>query len=362
MTVKNDRLKNFYNGKRVLVTGHTGFKGTWLTQILVNWGADVCGYSLKPHTTPNIFDALGVEKEIKHHVGDIRDFENFDKVVKDYNPDIIFHLAAQPIVRDSYDDPRYTYDVNVMGTVNVLESMRLNNIKTGVIITTDKVYKNFEKDIAYKEDDQLGGHDPYSCSKSCADLIVSSYILSFFAPGDFGAKHHTLIASARAGNVIGGGDWAKDRIVPDAMRAFLANKEDLIIRNPEAIRPWQHVFEPLRGYLLLGMTLFNQDLSKVGSWNLGPEEKDSQSVKSVLELIIKNLERGKYRVEPVKEKHESNLLKLDSTKAKKELGWVPKYNLEEAVKNTALWYKEFYSNKSGIKKVSLDQINNYFSN
>lgn len=353
-------LKKLYKGKKILITGHTGFKGTWLTQILLNYGANVCGYSLKPHTTPNIFSALKIESEIDHNIGDVRNFDQLNKVVKEFNPDIIFHLAAQPIVRDSYDDPRYTYEVNTMGTVNILESIRQNKIKTGVIITTDKVYKESGKDILYKESDQLGGYDPYSNSKACADLVVNSYIESFFNPLDFGSKHNTLVASARAGNVIGGGDWSKDRLIPDAMRAFLANNEDLTIRSPLAIRPWQHVFEPLFGYLLLGIELHNRDLSKVGGWNFGPEEEDSQTVESVLKLLINSLGKGKFKVESADGKHESNLLRLDSTKAKKELGWNPKYNLGQAVENTALWYKEFNSNQNNIKQFSLEQINSYF--
>ena len=355
------KLRQYYGGKRVFVTGHTGFKGAWLTQVLLQFGAEVCGYSLKPNTDPNLFEVLGIKSSIKNIFGDIRDFKKLDKAIDDFKPEIIFHLAAQPIVRESYDDPRYTYDVNVMGTVNVLESMRQHNIKTGVMITTDKVYKNFEKNIAYKEDDQLGGYDPYSCSKSCADLVISSYIQSFFNPADHGSKHNTLVASARAGNVIGGGDWAKDRLVPDIMRAFLEKDESLVIRSPKAVRPWQHVFEPLSGYLLLGVKLDLGQTDKTGAWNFGPEEDDMQTVEKVLDIVIKKLGKGRVVVQEDKTKHEANLLKLDNTKAKVALGWKTQFDLKKAISETVDWYKEFYTKGSNIRKLSLEQINNYFN-
>ena len=354
-------LKQFYKGKKVLITGHTGFKGAWLTQILLNFGAEVCGYSLKPNTKPNLFGVLGFEKSIKHVVGDIRNFKKLNETIANFKPDIIFHLAAQPIVRDSYDDPRYTYDVNVMGTVNVLESMRINEVNTGVMITTDKVYKNLEKNIAYKEDDQLGGYDPYSNSKACADLVVSSYIQSFFNPKDYNTKHNTLIASARAGNVIGGGDWAKDRLVPDIMRAFLEKNEDLIIRSPKAIRPWQHVFEPLTGYMLLGMKLHQGQKDKSGGWNFGPENRDMQSVEKVLDLVIKKLGRGRVVVKEDRTKHEANLLKLNNTKSKTMLGWKPKFNLKKAISETAEWYETYYTDRNKSQELSIKQIENYYN-
>jgi len=355
-----NKLIKFYKGKKVLVTGHTGFKGAWLTQILLNFGAKVCGYSLKTNTEPNLFSVLKFKSSIKHVIGDIRNFQLLNKTITDFKPDIIFHLAAQPIVRDSYDDPKYTYEVNVMGTVNVLECMRLNGVKTGVIITTDKVYKNIEKDVAYKEDDQLGGYDPYSNSKACADLVVSSYMQSFFNPDDHGTKHSTLVSSARAGNVIGGGDWAKDRLVPDMMRAFLEKDESLVIRSPNAVRPWQHVFEPLSGYLLLGMKLNEGQTDKSGAWNFGPEKDDMQSVEKVLEAVVNKLGKGKVVIQEDKTKHEASLLKLDNSKAKITLGWETKFDLKKAISETAEWYQEYYMRKSNIKKLSITQINNYF--
>jgi CDP-glucose 4,6-dehydratase len=304
---------------------------------------------------------LDSEKSIEHIIGDIRNFELINNTIKNFNPDIVFHLAAQPLVRDSYDDPRYTYNVNIMGTVNVLEAIRLNKIRAGVIITTDKVYKNFEKNIAYKEGDQLGGYDPYSNSKACADMIVDSYIKSFFNPEKYNKSHQTLVASARAGNVIGGGDWAKDRLVPDAIRAFLLDNKPLMIRSPRAIRPWQHVFEPLCGYLLLGVKLYEGQIDKAGAWNFGPEKDGMQSVEKVLKIMIKKLEKGRAIVREDKTKHEASLLKLDNSKAKILLGWEPKLNLSEAVSETADWYKEYFQNKLNIKKLSLNQINKYFS-
>jgi CDP-glucose 4,6-dehydratase len=349
----------FFKGKRVLVTGHTGFKGSWLTQILVEAGAEVCGYALKPNTQPNMFDALNLETKIVNYFGDIRDLEKFNQVVASFKPEIIFHLAAQPLVRDSYDDPVYTYEANVMGTVNVLEAIRQNNVKVGVIITTDKVYKNLEIDYAYNEDDPLGGHDPYSSSKACADISVSSYISSFFNPEDFGKKHKTLVASCRGGNVIGGGDWSKDRLVPDAVRAMLENKVDLVIRNPKSIRPWQHVLELISGYLTLAEHLFKEDLQKIGAYNFGPEEKDMQDVETVLKLIIGEFGKGNYVIKPDKTKHEAGILKLNNSKSKELLGWKPLYNLEEAVAKTAEWYKNYYEGIDMIKFTNM-QIEDYF--
>ncbi len=354
------KLKQFYKGKRVLITGHTGFKGAWLSQILLQFGAKVSGYSLKPNTDPNLFSVLKLGKNLNHNLGDIRNLEKFNEVVKKFKPDIIFHLAAQPLVRDSYDDPRYTYETNVMGTVNVLESVKNNKIKVAVIITTDKVYKNFEKDVAYKEGDPLGGHDPYSNSKACADLVVDSYIKSFFDPKDYGKKHSSAIASARAGNVIGGGDWAKDRLVPDAMRAFLSDNIDLVIRKPNAIRPWQHVFEPLYGYLLLGQRLFEGDKTIIGAWNFGPSLSDMQTVENVLCLVINHLNKGKYAIQSDKDKHEATNLKLDNRKAISKLKWRPRMNLNQAVEATCTWYDNYYNKKQDIIRYSNQQIDQYF--
>jgi len=356
-----DFLKNgFFRNKKVLVTGHTGFKGSWLTQMLIELGARVCGYSLEPNTKPNLFNILKLKKDINHKIGDIRNFQFLNKTAKEFNPDIIFHLAAQPIVRDSYDNPQYTYEVNIMGTVNILEVIRLNKIKAGVIITTDKVYKNLKESASFREDDPLGGYDPYSNSKACADLVANSYTQSFFNPKNFGIRHNTLIASARAGNVIGGGDWAKDRLVPDLIRSIFTNKKKLVIRSPKAVRPWQHVLDPLFGYMLLAESLFKGNVDKSGAWNFGPKENGAKDVKTIVESFIKILGKGSYVIKGNETKHESKRLKLNSDKAKKKLGWQPKLNTEETVKKTASWYKAFYLKSSNMRQYTIEQIKNYF--
>jgi CDP-glucose 4,6-dehydratase len=359
--MRQEELKEFFKDKKVLITGHTGFKGAWLSQIMLNWEAEVCGYSLAPNTKPSLFEALRLAEKMDSNIADIRDLEELDKVVKKFKPDIIFHLAAQPIVRESYDNPVYTYEANVMGTVNVLETIRLNSIKAGVIITTDKVYRNFEKDIGYKEEDHLGGYDPYSNSKACADLVVSSYISSFFNEKDFGKKHNTLVASARAGNVVGGGDWAKDRLLPDAIKAFLVNNEDLLIRSPKAIRPWQHVLEPLYGYILLAVHLYNGEVDKAGGWNFGPQEDDMKEVEHVIGLVTKHLDKGRVVVQEDKSKHEAGILKLDNSKARDKLGWIPKYDLGQTIKETVKWYEVFHLGHEDITNYTVKQIETYFN-
>ncbi|MCK5344999.1 MAG: CDP-glucose 4,6-dehydratase [Candidatus Heimdallarchaeota archaeon] len=358
--MNEESLRSFYEGKKIFITGHTGFKGAWLTQILLGWGAVVCGYSLEPNTDPNLFDALSLSRSCQHNIGDIRDIDLLKSKVMLFSPDIIFHLAAQPLVRDSYQDPVYTYDVNIMGTVNMLEVMRQAKIKAGVMITTDKVYQNLEKDIAYKEDDPLGGYDPYSNSKACADLVVSSYISSFFNPDDFASKHNTLVASARSGNVIGGGDWSKDRLIPDLIKAFLVDNKDIIIRSPEATRPWQHVLEPLCGYLLLGKALFGNDLDAVGAWNFGPCVSDALPVAEVVQIAIDNLKKGRVSVQRDNCTHEVTMLKLDNTKARGVLGWKPKFDVSKAISETLKWYEKYYSDQLNINEFMLGQIDNYF--
>ena len=345
---------------KALITGHTGFKGSWLSQILVEEGAEVCGYALEPNTDPNLFEALNLAKSIDHRVGDIRDFQLLNNVVKEFAPDIVFHLAAQPLVRDSYDDPRYTYEVNTLGTVNILEAIRLNGVRAGVIVTTDKVYRNLGGKTSFREGDSLGGYDPYSNSKAGADLVVNSYIQSFFNPKDFGIKHHTLVASARAGNVIGGGDWAKDRLVPDLVRAFLVEQKEVVLRNPKAIRPWQHVLEPLSGYLLLAKSLFEGDVGKSGSWNFGPEEGDIEDVETVVRSFIKIFGKGSYAVKKDEAKHEDQVLKLNIDKAQKELNWKPKFGVEEAIEKTASWYQAFYTERANTRQYTIERIDDYF--
>lgn len=356
MNFENSFLKN----KRVFVTGHTGFKGSWLTQILVELGAKISGYALEPNTDPSLFNILGLAKSIDHNIGDIRDFQHLNKIVKKFAPEIVFHLAAQPLVRESYDDPRYTHETNIIGTVNVLETIRLNNVRSGVMITTDKVYKNIGQKKSFGEDDPLGGYDPYSCSKASADLVVSSYIQSFFNAGDFKLKHNTLVASARAGNVIGGGDWGKDRLVPDLVRAFWVDQKEVIIRNPNAVRPWQHVLEPLAGYMLLAKFLFEGDTTKSGAWNFGPKKEKAKDVESIVNLFIKVFGKGSYSVKKDKTKHEDKILKLNINKARSKLGWQPKLGVEETIKKTAFWYNAYYTKKSDMRQYTIRQIKEYF--
>jgi len=350
----------FFKNKKVLITGNTGFKGSWLTQVLLMTGVKIFGFALKPNTNPSLFEILKQEDEIEQIYGDIRNFAQVNESVKKFKPDIIFHLAAQPIVRLSYDNPLYTYETNTLGTANILEAIRVNQVRAGVVITTDKVYKNTENSTYFKEEDALGGFDPYSSSKSCADLITESYLKSFFNVNDYGKKHFTLICSARAGNVIGGGDWAKDRLVPDLIRAFFTENKKLTSRNPKSIRPWQFVLEPLSGYIALAEKLYQGDISKSGAWNFGPEKKDIIPVEQIIKIFIRKLKKGEYIIEENAIKHEDKILRLDISKAKKELGWKPKYDIKQAVEETAVWYETYYRQKRKIKTITTDQIKKYF--
>ncbi|MDD2757948.1 MAG: CDP-glucose 4,6-dehydratase [Patescibacteria group bacterium] len=355
-------MKEFYCGKKILITGHTGFKGSWLTRILVNWGATVVGVSLPPDTAPNLFETLELAGKIKkNYFTDIRDFNKIKNIFEIEKPEIVFHLAAQPIVRDSYDDPLATFSTNIIGTANILQAIKeAGGVKSAVIITTDKVYENKEQDYPYKETDALGGYDPYSASKAAADIVTSSYIRSFFNPSDFGQKHDTLVAVARAGNVIGGGDWARDRLIPDMVRAIFERKESVIIRNPKAVRPWQHVLEPLGGYLLLGKKMFvgHGDLS--GAWNFGPGEDGLVRVEELVEKGISILQQGVFEVAEDASKHEANLLKLDASKAGILLDWHPKWSLTQSLEKTFSWYEKFYGGKEDPSKFTDSQIAEYF--
>ncbi|MFA6547753.1 MAG: CDP-glucose 4,6-dehydratase [Candidatus Magasanikbacteria bacterium] len=352
---------NFYNHKKVLITGHSGFKGAWLTKILCNWGAEVTGISLPPNTIPNLFDTLELSNQIKNnYFVDICDYKKLKEIVSKTKPEIVFHLAAQPLVRDSYDDPLTTYNINIIGTANVLQAIKeVGGVKSAVIITTDKVYENKERPEPYSETDSLGGYDPYSASKAAADIVSYSYIRSFFSPPDFGTKHHTLVGIARAGNVIGGGDWAKDRLIPDMMRAIFERQEDVIIRNPKSIRPWQHVLEPLRGYLLLAEHLYNGKKNLSGAWNFGPYEEGFVCVEDLVRSGISILKRGKYKIVPDNAKHEANILKLDIKKATNELGWKPQLNLKNCLELTFDWYRQFYSGSKNMNDLTNNQINSF---
>jgi len=326
-----------YHGKRVLVTGHTGFKGSWLCEWLLSLGAEVHGLALLPPTKPSLFNQLKLAKRIKSHtIGDIRDLATVKKVMKRVQPDFVFHLAAQPLVRLSYEQPVETFDTNVMGTIHVLEALRgLKKKCSAVMITTDKCYENKETTRPYKEDDPMGGYDPYSCSKGCDELVISSYRRSFF--GD--PKSNVWVASARAGNVIGGGDWALDRIIPDCFRA-LQKGAAIPVRNKVSTRPWQHVLEPLSGYLVLGAALdARKNFGTIASgFNFGPNPNANRTVKEVVEELLKHA-KGKWvdKSNP-KAVHEAGLLNLNIAKARKVLGWKPTWNFAETIAKVAEWY------------------------
>ena len=326
---------SFYKGKQVLVTGHTGFKGTWLCRILINAGAQVAGYSLNPPTEPNLFSMADVESRMNSVIGDIRDLDHLKKVFEQTQPEIVLHLAAQPIVRDSYKDPVYTYETNVMGTVNICECVRLNPcVKSFLNVTTDKVYKNNEWEWGYRENEPLDGFDPYSNSKSCSELVTHSYINSFFNNMDL------AVSTARAGNVIGGGDFANDRIVPDCVRAAIEGK-DIIVRNPHSTRPYQHVLEPLAAYLIIAQKQF-EDKKYAGFYNVGPDETDCVTTGNLVDTFCAKWGEGikwidRYDGGP----HEANFLKLDCSKLKTTFGWKPRWNFDTAIEKSVEWSKVY---------------------
>lgn len=336
-------FRNIYNGKNVLITGNTGFKGSWLAYWLLKLGANVSGFSLTPNTNPNHFSILNLEYET--FFNNINDLQELKKVIKKTSPEIIFHLAAQPLVRYSYINPIETIQTNVLGTTNVLEAARLNkNVKAIVVVTTDKCYENNEKGISFVESDSMGGYDPYSSSKGCAELITSAYRNSFFNLDKFERSHDTLIATARAGNVIGGGDWSDDRLIPDIIRSSAEGKPS-IIRSPNATRPWQHVLEPLSGYLMIGEKLLNRKNKFADAWNFGPEEKNILTVKEVLDLTKNKWSKISYLIkENTQTFHEAKQLSLNIDKAKKELKWIPLWSNETSISKTIDWYREFYQN------------------
>lgn len=329
---------DFYKGKKVLVTGHTGFKGTWLSRILVNAGAKVTGYSLKPPTDPALFQMAGLEGKMNSVIGDIRDLAHLKQVFEEIKPEIVLHLAAQPIVRDSYRDPVYTYETNVMGTVNILECVRLNPcVKSFLNVTTDKVYENREWEYGYREVDRLDGYDPYSNSKSCSELVTHSYRKSFFADG------HCAISTCRAGNVIGGGDFANDRIVPDCVRAAMA-KKPIIVRNPHSTRPYQHVLEPLAAYLMVAKAQY-EDGTYAGYYNVGPDDKDCVTTGELVDMFCSAWGHGlSWENKSDGGPHEANFLKLDCSKLKTTFGWHPRYGVKEAIGLTVEWCQEYEKN------------------
>lgn len=355
-----------YKGKKVFLTGHTGFKGCWLALWLKSLGAEVLGYSLSPNTTPSFFGAVKLENEIKSVLGNILDKEKLEKTMQEFNPDIIFHLAAQPLVRLSYAEPLLTYQTNVIGTLNVLEASRkCTNIKAFVNVTTDKCYENKEVDRGYTENEPMGGWDMYSSSKGCVEIMSSSYRRSFLKDGKPFA-----MATARAGNVIGGGDWAQDRLIPDCIK-FINTDRPIEVRNPIAIRPWQHVLEPLSGYLLLGQKLIESQATKdsakyTDGFNFGPNPDSILTVADVVQRVINYYQKGEIIINQKDDLHEANLLMLNIDKAKQILNWVPTYSADEAIQSTVEWYKRFYKGNIDEKfkttemlDFSLNQIKNY---
>lgn len=349
----NKKELEFYRGKRVLVTGHTGFKGSYMCKLLIMLGADVTGYSLEPPTDPALFNILKLYESMNSIIGDIRDISRLQSVFTETKPEIVIHMAAQPIVRESYANPVYTYDVNVMGTVNVLECVRnTTSVKSVINVTTDKVYLNREWEWGYREDEELKGYDPYSNSKSCSELVTYSYINSFFKGRDI------AVSTCRAGNVIGGGDFAPDRIIPDCFRA-VAKGEDIIVRNPYSTRPYQHVLEPVYVYLMIAMKQYT-DNSLAGNYNVGPDDTDCYTTGDLVDLFCKKWEQrtgnkvnwvNKYDGGP----HEANFLKLDCSKLKKTFGWKPMMNVEEAMDSIVMWY-DSYMHDIEINEVTEKEI------
>lgn len=346
-------MLDFFKGKRVLITGHTGFKGSWLSRALVLAGAKVSGYALEPDNRENMYDLLNIKKDMNSVIGDVRNLEKLKETFKNTKPDFAIHMAAQPLVRESYLNPVYTYETNVLGTVNFLECVRTLMDGGSVLnVTTDKVYDNKEWERAYVEDDYLDGYDPYSNSKSCSELVTHSYKRSFLDEAGF------ALSTARAGNVIGGGDFAHNRIVPDCFRAAKA-KETLIIRNPSSIRPYQHVLEPLAIYLEI-LKAQQEDKSKASSYNVGPDEEDCVTTESLVKLFAKYWRDGfTYEIKKDKGPHEANLLKLNCDKLKRVFDWKPKYNIEKTVKETVNWYKA-YSEGENMLEVTDRQIQEFF--
>lgn len=334
-------FNNVYNGKTVLVTGHTGFKGSWLSIWLNMMGAKVVGYSLDPYSERGNFEACHLHDRLLADVrGDTRDYEKLNQTIKQYRPEIIFHLAAQALVRKAYAHPKETYETNLMGSLNIMEAVRKNDcVKTVVMITSDKCYENVEQIWGYKETDRMGGYDPYSSSKGCTELMISSYRNSYFNPKDY-AKHGKAVASVRAGNVIGGGDWSADRLIPDCIRFIEAGK-DIEIRNPIATRPWEHVLEPLSGYLRVGEKLIEDPVKYATSFNFGPHISANKTVWEVVSRLVDYYGKGKVvDVSNPADLHENTLLNLDVTKAYVMLGWEARWNLQEAIEKTVDWYKE----------------------
>jgi CDP-glucose 4,6-dehydratase len=359
--VENMVEPSFWAGKVVLLTGHTGFKGSWLSLWLQDMGAKVIGYALAAPTNPSLFEAADVAEGMVSIESDIRDFAALSGVFAKYQPEIVIHMAAQPLVRYSYANPIETYSTNVMGTVHVLEAARLTgSVRAIVNVTSDKCYENREWAWGYRENEPMGGYDPYSNSKGCAELVASAYRSSYFNHGNF-AEHRVALASARAGNVIGGGDWAEDRLIPDIMRAIMQGKP-VHIRNPHAIRPWQHVLEPLSGYLLLAQKLYQQGAAFAEGWNFGPNDDDAKPVQWIVESLTEAWGEGaSWQLDQGDHPHEAHYLKLDCSKAKARLNWQPRWNLDEALGNIVTWHKA-YKGSIQMREITLKQIADFQTN
>ena len=352
--IKGKVNAGFWKNKKVYLTGHTGVKGSWLSLWLQSMGAIVKGYALEANTSPSLFEEAHVAEGMESEIGDIRDLKKISSSIQNFNPDILIHMAAQPLVRLSYIEPVETYSTNVMGTVHVLEGARTcSNLKAIVSVTTDKCYENKEWHWGYRENEPMGGHDPYSSSKGCAELVTSAYRRSYFH-----AEETASIASARAGNVIGGGDWAEDRLIPDILKAF-ENSEAVVIRNPLSTRPWQHVLEPLSGYLVLAEHLYNQGDVYAGPWNFGPKDEGCKSVSWILDKMVANWGNGaSWELDSNNNPHEAGFLKLDCSKATNELKWQPNWGLEETLDLIVNWHKKYLGGVD-VKKACLNEINKY---
>jgi CDP-glucose 4,6-dehydratase len=347
-----NNLLSFYAGKKVLVTGHTGFKGAWLVQWLLQLGADVIGYSLENTDNTRLFELLNLKDKIHHYHGDINNLTYVKEVFHIHQPEIVFHLAAQAIVKTSYENPLDTFQTNVIGTANVLEAIRsINSVQAAVLITSDKCYKNEEKRFGFKESDAMGGDDPYSASKACAELVIHSYSHSFFK------ENKTKLISVRAGNILGGGDWSKDRIVVDAIHS-IQHDQSILLRDPSAVRPWQHVLDASYGYLLAAIYATDNSKEFVTSWNFGPSESDVLTVEELVQLIIKTYGKGSYQNLGKRTYHEANHLKLNVNLAKEKLGWQLRYGNQQLVEKTIEWYR-LQMNGESAEKITNDQINEY---